>query len=92
VNVLVICDVFPRQPTSVTSDGGPYDRFMAFLPDNPYVRFFESRKRGYVSVDVGAKQMTTRMRVVSDVVDLKASVSTLKTFAVENGKPGVAEA
>jgi alkaline phosphatase D len=59
------------------------------LPDNPHVRFFESRKRGYVSVDVDAKQMITRLRVISDVVDPKASVSTLKTFAVENGKPGV---
>jgi alkaline phosphatase D len=77
--------------TSITSDGPPYDRFAAALPDNPHVRFFESRKRGYVSVDVDAKQMTTRMRVISDVADPKATVSTLKTFAVENGKPGVAD-
>lgn len=78
--------------TSVTSDGPPYDLFTGFLPDNPHIRFFESRKRGYVSVDVDAKQMTTRLRVISDVTDPKAGVSTLKTFAVENGKPGVAEA
>jgi alkaline phosphatase D len=78
--------------TSITSDGPPYDMFTGFLPDNPHIRFFESRKRGYVSVHVDAKQMTTRMRVVSDVADPKASVSTLKTFAVENGKPGVTEA
>jgi hypothetical protein len=36
--------------------------------------------------------MTTRMRVISDVTDPQASVSTLKTFAVESGKPVVAEA
>jgi alkaline phosphatase D len=78
--------------TSVTSDGPPYDMFTGFLPDNPHIRFFESRQRGYVSVDVNAKQMTARMRVISDVADPKASISTLKTFAVENGKPGVAEA
>jgi alkaline phosphatase D len=78
--------------TSVTSDGPPYEMFKGFLPDNPHIRFFESRQRGYVSVDVEAKQMTARMRVVSDVADPKAAVSTLKTFAVENGKPGVAEA
>jgi hypothetical protein len=40
---------------------------------------------------VDAKQMTTRMRVISDVADARATVSTLKTFAVENGRPGVAE-
>jgi alkaline phosphatase D len=29
--------------TSVTSEGVPYDRFNAFLPENPHIRFFESR-------------------------------------------------
>jgi alkaline phosphatase D len=75
--------------TSVSASGPSYDTFAAFLPDNPHVQFFESRKRGYVSVDVDAGQMTTRLRAISDVTDPKASVSTLKTFAVENGKPGV---
>ena len=78
--------------TSISSFGPPYDVVAAYLPDNPHVRFFESRKRGYVSVDVDAKQMTTRLRIVSDAADPKATVSTLKTFAVENGRPGVAEA
>jgi alkaline phosphatase D len=78
--------------TSVSSFGPPYETFARFLPDNPHVHFFESRKRGYVSVDVDAKQMTTRLRALSDVTDPKAGVSTLKTFAVENGKPGVATA
>jgi hypothetical protein len=36
--------------------------------------------------------MTTRMRALSDVTDSRASVSTLKTFAVESGRAGVAEA
>jgi len=75
--------------TSVSASGPSYDTFAAFLPDNPHVQFFESRKRGYVSVDVDAGQLTTRLRAISDVTDPKASVSTLKSFAVENGKPGV---
>jgi alkaline phosphatase D len=78
--------------TSITASGPPYDTFAAFLPDNPHVQFFESRKRGYVSVDVDAKQMTTRLQAISDVADPKASISTLKSFAVENGRPGVVEA
>jgi alkaline phosphatase D len=78
--------------SSISSSGPPYDVVAAQLPDNPHVRFFESRKRGYVSVDVNAKQMTTRLRVLSDVADPQASVATLKTLAVENGKPGVVEA
>jgi alkaline phosphatase D len=32
--------------TSVTSLGVPYESFAAVLPDNPHVRFFESRFRG----------------------------------------------
>jgi alkaline phosphatase D len=78
--------------TSISSSGPPYDVFAAFLPDNPHVRFFESRKRGYVSVDVDVRQMTTRLRAISDAADPKASVSTLKTFAVENGRAGAVEA
>jgi len=78
--------------TSISSFGPSYDTFAGFLPDNPHVHFFESRKRGYVSVDIDARQMTTRLRAISDVTDPKASVSTLKTFAIENGKPGVVEA
>ena len=74
--------------TSVSSPGPPYEQVAAALPDNPHVHFFESRKRGYVSVDVDARQMTTRLRVVSDVTDPNASCSTLKTFAVESGKAG----
>jgi alkaline phosphatase D len=78
--------------TSVTSSGPPTDLINAALPDNPHIHFFEGRKRGYVSVDLDAKLMTTRMRALSDVTDPQASISTLKTFAVESGRPGVAEA
>jgi alkaline phosphatase D len=78
--------------TSVSSNGPPYEAIAAVLPDNPHVRFFESRKRGYVSVGVEAGQMTVQLRALSDVTDPQASVSTLKSFAVENGRRGVVSA
>ena len=78
--------------TSISSAGPPYEAIAAVLPDNPHVHFFESRQRGYVSVDLDGRAMTTQMRVVSDVADPKASISTLKTFVVESGKPGVVAA
>jgi alkaline phosphatase D len=78
--------------TSVTSPGPPYERMAAALPDNPHIHFFESRQRGYVCADLERKQMTTRLRMVSDVTRSDASVSTLKTFAVESGRPGIVEA
>ena len=62
------------------------------LNDNPQVHFFESRKRGYVSVDLDRKAMQVRMRVVSDAHDPNADISTLKAFVVENGRPGIVEA
>jgi alkaline phosphatase D len=36
--------------------------------------------------------MQARMRIVSDVKDPKADISTLRTFAVEGGRPGVVAA
>jgi hypothetical protein len=36
--------------------------------------------------------MQVRLRVVSDAHDPKADIATLKTFAVESGRPGVVEA
>ncbi|MEJ0028101.1 MAG: alkaline phosphatase D family protein [Rhizomicrobium sp.] len=74
--------------TSITSNGVPYETFAKYLPDNPHVKFFESRKRGYVSVELTRQAMTAKFQVVSDVTDANASLSTLRTFVVEDGKPG----
>ena len=78
--------------TSISSYGPPYDLLAQTLPDNPHVHFFESRRRGYVVVDLEPGKMQVRMRVVSDAHDPKADISTLKTYAVESGRPGVVEA
>jgi len=77
--------------SSIASRGPPYELFAKCLPDNPHVRFFESRFRGYACADLTQATMTTRFRVVSDVTMSDATVSTLKTFAVENGRPGAME-
>jgi len=78
--------------TSITSDGPPYRRFAEMLPENPHVRFFESRQRGYVSVDITPKRMAALFQVISDRRDPQATVSTLKQFVVENGSPGAVPA
>jgi alkaline phosphatase D len=74
--------------TSITSFGPPYEGFMSFIPNNPHVKYFESRRRGYVLVDTGRKQMDVKMQVVSDATDPKATLSTLKHWIVENGRAG----
>ncbi|WP_439862733.1 alkaline phosphatase D family protein [Pseudomonas antarctica] len=74
--------------SSVTSDGPPFDAFSQMLPVNPHVKFFDSRQRGYVSVDVDEGKMLTRFRVITDPRDRLATVSTLKSFVVESGRAG----
>ena len=74
--------------TSITSDGPPYERLRAVLPENPHVRYFESRRRGYVAVDLWRDRMDTRFQAISDRRDPKATVATLKRFTVESGKAG----
>jgi len=74
--------------TSITSDPPPYDLIMRVLPENPHVRYFESRHRGYVTVDLLRDRMETRFRVISDRRDRNATAYTLQRFVVESGKPG----
>jgi alkaline phosphatase D len=78
--------------TSISSYGPPYDLIAKALPDNPHIHFFESRRRGYVAIDLKPARMQVRMRTVSDAHDPKATISTLKTYVVESGRPGVVEA
>jgi alkaline phosphatase D len=75
--------------TSITSSGPPYDTFRAWLPDNPHVHFFDSRYRGYVSVEIRKDQTAVDLRVVSDIRDPAAKISSLQRFTVEGGRPGV---
>ncbi|MFI5400837.1 MAG: alkaline phosphatase D family protein [SAR324 cluster bacterium] len=76
--------------SSITSSGPNYETFQRFLPDNPHVRFFDSRVRGYVAVDVSPERLTARFRAISDRRDPQATVATLRTFVVEDGRTGLA--
>jgi alkaline phosphatase D len=78
--------------TSISSYGPPYEPIARSLADNPHVHFFDSRRRGYVAIDLVPTHMQVSMRVVSDAADPKADISTLKAFAVEGGRPGVVAA
>jgi len=90
----------PRSPTvatelvgtSITSDPPPYGLIAKVLPENPHVRYFESRHRGYVTVDLTHQRMAARLRIISDRQDPNATVSTLKQFIVTSGVAGATEA
>jgi alkaline phosphatase D len=78
--------------TSITSEPPPYELFERLLPENPHVRYFESRHRGYVVADLTRDRMETRFQIISERRDPNATVSTLKRFVVENGRPGAVPA
>jgi alkaline phosphatase D len=74
--------------TSITSEPPPYEGFHQLLPENPHVRYFESRHRGYVAVHLTRDRMETRFQAISERRDPTATVSTLRRFVVESGKAG----
>jgi alkaline phosphatase D len=53
------------------------------------VRFFDRKTNGCFTVDVSPSRLETRFRAISDRRDRAATVATLKSFAVEDGRPGV---
>ena len=62
--------------------------FAAFLPENPHVRFFGSRLRGYVRCEITPDRWTTDLRVLDDVHHPHTRVRTRARFLVEHGRPG----
>jgi alkaline phosphatase D len=74
--------------TSISSSGPPYEQYSAYLSDNPHVRFFESRWRGYLRCQVDQRRWSTDLRVVETVQHPGAPIRTLASFVVEQGQPG----
>jgi len=73
--------------SSVTSDGPPLQPFANVLADNPHVRHFSRTERGYISADLTPDRLEVRFQAISDRLDAAATVSTLRAFSVESGRP-----
>jgi alkaline phosphatase D len=74
--------------TSVSSPGPSYEPLSACLADNPHVRFFDSRWRGYLRCLADRGRWSTDLRVVETVERPSAPVRTLASFVVPDGRPG----
>lgn len=74
--------------TSITSSGPDFETFSKMLPANPHVKFFDSRRRGYVLNTVTPGSWRTDFRVSEDVTTRRSAGSTLASFAIEAGRPG----
>jgi len=67
---------------------GTGDRVNDLLQKNPHVRFADGRHRGYVRVDVTAKEWRADLRAMESVAKPDAACNTLASFVVADGKPG----
>ncbi len=74
--------------SSVTSQGFDSALFKALLPENPHIKFCDDTRRGYGVCDVTKELWRTDLRATESVKVPQATFSTLKSFAVENGRPG----
>lgn len=74
--------------TSITSNGPAYDPIIKAMASNPHIKFFDSRQRGYMLVDIRRDQLETRLMTISDRRDQNATRDELRRFAVANGRPG----
>lgn len=101
VHATYVCDVKkdfddPASPTlasefvctSITSTNWHHDRNQETLADNPHIKLYEGRYRGYSLCTLTNEQMTTDLRVVNDVRTPELEAHTLKSYVIEDGVPG----
>ncbi len=74
--------------TSISSGGPNYDVFSLFLPDNPHIKYFESRLRGYVECTIEPHQWVSQLQVVDTVETPDGGLRTLASYGVEAGRAG----
>ncbi len=74
--------------SSITSQGWAQARLDALRADNPHIKLADARRRGYVRVEVNARELRADLRAMRTVARRDAACDTLASFAVENGHPG----
>src|SRR5207253_1907994 len=75
--------------TSITSQAWPQERIDALRGDNPHLLFADSRYRGYVRVDVTPQRLHADLRGLDTVQIRDGKCSTIASFVVEDGHPGI---
>ncbi|MCP2167770.1 alkaline phosphatase D family protein [Goodfellowiella coeruleoviolacea] len=76
--------------TSSVSSGGD-GTASTTIPDaayNPHLKFY-SQRRGYVRAKVSQTRMDVDFRAVDKITTRGAAVSTLRSFVIEEGRPGL---
>ncbi len=72
--------------TSITSRSARKANIPAYLAENPHFVFANSEGKGYGVVELTPRQLTTTLRVVSDVTRQDSGIETLAQFSVQAGR------
>ncbi len=75
--------------TSITSQGPDAKNTQALREANPHIHFANGMRRGYVLLEFTANRLEARVRTVETVKTSASPISTLATYFVEDGTPGV---
>ncbi|MFA5939949.1 MAG: alkaline phosphatase D family protein [Sinimarinibacterium sp.] len=78
--------------TSISSAGQAYRPIVDQLPNNPHVRYFESRKRGYTRCRLTDAALEADFVAVDDVRNPDSTCRVIHRVTVEAGRPGIASA
>jgi alkaline phosphatase D len=73
---------------SITSQGPSRKQTQAWADENPHFKFGNGNRRGYGVLELAPNRCVARFRTVSDVTDPDASIRTLASWTVEDGRPG----
>jgi alkaline phosphatase D len=75
--------------SSVTSSGdGDGATTIPDVGTNPWLKFFNNR-RGYVRTTISPTQLRADFRIVAKVSEHGAAASTVKSFVIQEGQPGL---
>jgi alkaline phosphatase D len=74
--------------TSISSQGWPQERVDGWRAESPHARYARSDKRGYVTVELSAREARVRLRAIDSEKDPNSGIATIANFVVADGKAG----
>ena len=79
--------------SSITSGSNlTAERGEALKRDNPHVHYANGEDKGYALVELDREKAIANLRGLDDVTDVNSGISTVATFVIEDGRPGLQRA
>lgn len=75
--------------TSITSSSRPQARTERYLADNQHIKYGRSDRRGFVMMEVTPSRAIARFQALDDVMRADSGLSTVASFVVKDGRPGI---